>query len=127
MLVLVVDDDREWGACIARALKLALGEDFETLTAESGIDAIRIIAKNPTKQLRAVITNYNMGPGMNGAQLAEKIIENAPPPKPVGVLRTTQINPGVVSDCFKMIRRKDSEITEVTAFAEAVATMLRRH
>lgn len=126
MLILVVDDNREWGACIARALKQECGEEFEVLTAESGLDAIRVVGENPTKRLRGVITNFYMGSGMNGAQLAERIVEEAPEPKPVIILRTTQIRPGVVSECFNMIRQKSLEVSEVKEFAASAIAMFRR-
>ncbi len=122
-MIIVVDDDVQWGAFIARELRQACGGESDIRIAESGDEALAIIADNPDKAIRAVITNFHMGDGMNGAQLAERIMQCAPEPKPLIILRTRKITPEVVHDYFRVIRQKKGE--DVREFANAVGTMLR--
>lgn len=64
--VLLVDDE----SAVLDALALQLGRDHEVLTAESGPDALRVLAE--TGPVAAVISDLRM-PGMDGVELLRRI------------------------------------------------------
>jgi diguanylate cyclase (GGDEF)-like protein len=65
--VLVVDDSAMQRSLLSKLLKLQL---FQVLEAEDGIEAIKVILKNP--DLKLVITDYNM-PNMDGFELIKNL------------------------------------------------------
>jgi two-component system, cell cycle sensor histidine kinase and response regulator CckA len=75
--VLVVDDDRGVLRLAARILRL---EGYTVLEAGSGVEALRILDREP--DVRLVLTDVVM-PQMHGLDLAAKILEREPGPSVV--------------------------------------------
>lgn len=123
-LVVVVDNNPPWAKRIQRAVQEAAGGNkLEVIIAENGEEALEVIAKNPDKAL-AVITNFDMGPGMNGGELAEQITALRSNQNTLIALRTIEIGPEVVNEHFSIIRRKGNTIEEVREFALLITTAI---
>lgn len=68
--LLIVDDEKE----ILRSLTLTFAEDYEVVTASSGIEALKILEK---QDIALVIADHRM-PGMTGAELLEHVLKVNP-------------------------------------------------
>ena len=66
MKVLVVDDNRDDREQLQQHLE---GVGYKVVTAESGIDALKVLAQ---QQFRLILTDWSM-PGMSGLELISKI------------------------------------------------------
>ena len=71
--VLVVDDD---GVLLELIVRILSRENYDILTASSGLTALEQLEKTPVP-IDLLVTDYVM-PGMNGRQLAERVRRRCP-------------------------------------------------
>ena len=69
--ILIVDDD----SITRKTLSMALEDDYETITAGGGSEALEILGR---EEIDLVLSDLDM-PGMNGIELLEKIKETEKP------------------------------------------------
>ena len=67
--ILIVDDTKSVRAVIGTTLKMA---GYETLAAEDGVEALRILQDKENADIDLIITDVNM-PNMDGVTLIKKI------------------------------------------------------
>ncbi len=104
--ILIVDDTKSVRAVIGTTLKMA---GYETLSAEDGVEALKIMNSADSGQIDLVITDVNM-PNMDGPTLIKKIKEIAKYAKlPICVL-TTETEQGKHSETLEGL--KDAWITK---------------
>jgi CheY-like chemotaxis protein len=101
-LILVVDDNRRLREGIVAQLVDMTDCDVED--AANAEEALEIILRDPQK-VKIVVTNFDMGSGLNGIQLADAV-SNIPGARPIFVLWTKKIDPRVVSDRFSAMLQK---------------------
>lgn len=73
--ILIVDDETE----ILHSLRALLRHDFEVFTAESGPQALEVLARQP---IHVIMTDQRM-PGMTGAELLARVRQQCPDAVPI--------------------------------------------